>query len=108
MISRVDYNQNKVIDYSEFMTATLEPDILKQPNVLEGLFNQFDLDNNGTIDKEEMVKTFSKFGKEISLQEVNKIMNLHDLTDKGEIDFHSFKHMIQDDIHDDQHCDYRE
>ena len=90
MISEIDLNENNQIDYSEFIAATLDGDVLKHKKVLEGLFNQFDLDNDGKIDKDELVKTFSKFGKEITSEEIDTIIKQHDPTGNGEIDMHAF------------------
>ena len=78
MVDGVDFNDDNKIYYSEFIAATLDPEILKNDVIIEGLFNQFDIDNNGSISKNEIVKSFSKFGKTITVSEINTIFNEHD------------------------------
>ena len=91
LISQIDGNDNQQIEYTEFLAATLDEDILQKEEVLKGVFNLFDLDNNGAIDKEELVKVFSKFGKEITKKEIQIILEMHDPHHKDQIDFHHFK-----------------
>jgi Ca2+-binding EF-hand superfamily protein len=43
----MDYNQDNQINYTEFLAATVDPERLKDENTIHGLFNQFDLDNDG-------------------------------------------------------------
>ena len=66
-MNEVDYNDNSEIEYTEFIAATLDNNVLNNEQTLQGLFNLFDIDNDGHIDKEELVQTFSKFGKHITL-----------------------------------------
>ena len=94
MISEIDYNENSQIEYTEFVAATLDKDVLENEDTLRGLFNLFDLDNDGSIDKMELVKAFSKFGRDITIAEIDAILKTHDLKGIGQIDFDSFKHMI--------------
>lgn len=91
MMSELDYNQNHEIDYSEFIAATIDPELLNDEQTLRGLFNQFDLDNDGTIDRDELVKTFSKFGKNITVEEIDIILQEHDKDRNGNIQFEEFQ-----------------
>ena len=55
MISEIDYNDNNEIEHTEFIAATISDSVFQNEKVLEGLFFQFDLDNDGMINKEELV-----------------------------------------------------
>ena len=85
----MDYNDDNQINYTEFLAATIDHERLKDQDTIKGLFNQFDLDNDGQIDKEELVKVFSKFGKNISIEEIDIIMKTHS-NDNELIDFEGF------------------
>lgn len=51
IVNEMDYNNDDAINYTEFLAATVDPKTLEDEATLEGLFNQFDLDNDGKIDK---------------------------------------------------------
>ena len=94
MISEIDYNENQQIEYTEFVAATLDKDVLKNKETLKGLFNQFDLDNDGSIDKMELLKSFSKFGRDITVTEIDAILKQHGRKDTNQIDFENFQQII--------------
>ena len=97
VLSEVDYNLTGEIEYTEFIAATLDKDVMNDEDTLQGLFNLFDINNDGSIDKEELVQTFSKFGKHITLKEIDTILKEHDLHHTGKIEFDEFKAMLVDD-----------
>lgn len=66
MISEIDFAQNKKINYTEFLAATIDADEYMTDTRLQGVFNTFDVDNSGSITTDNMVMTFSKIGQEIS------------------------------------------
>lgn len=103
IVSEIDVNDNHQIEYTEFLAATLSEDIFQNEQVLRGVFNMFDVDKNGSIDKEELVTVFSKFGKQITNKEIQLILEKHDPHQSGEIDFQHFKIMILDDEGQDHH-----
>lgn len=96
MIESVDYNRNQEINYTEFLAATIDPNILKEESRLKGIFNLFDVDNSGEITIDNMVQTFSKFGRNISKEEINQVLEKHDKSHQGSINFEEFKQMIID------------
>lgn len=77
-MDQVDNNNNHVINYTEFIAATINPDMLNDEHRLKGLFNQFDVDNSGEISILELVQAFSKFGRNISQSELADVMKKHD------------------------------
>jgi calcium-dependent protein kinase len=50
MIS-LDKNCNNVIDFTEFLTAAADKDVLLSEKNLRMVFNMFDKDHNGSISK---------------------------------------------------------
>lgn len=95
MIKNVDYAENNQINYTEFLSATINPEILQDDKTLEGIFNLFDVDNTNEITVDNLVQTFSKFGREFTKDEVKQVMKAHDLNNEGTISFDEFKIMIQ-------------
>ena len=61
---------------------------------LKGVFNLFDVDNSNKISIDNMVLTFSKFGREITRNEIKKAMDAHDDNHEEQIDFEEFKKMM--------------
>jgi len=77
IIMRVDYDNNGEINYSEFLSSTIDEDNLSEHNLYE-LFKYLDVFNKGFLTKESFTKTFQRAGKNISeemviimLQELN-------------------------------------
>ena len=94
MINSVDYQENKEINYTEFLSATVHPSFFKDEKRIRGLFNLFDVDNSGNITVDNLVQTFSKFGRQITGGEIEQAMAQHDMKHDGQISFEEFKLMI--------------
>lgn len=58
---------------------------------LLALFNQFDTDGSGIITTENIVTAMNKIGHQITQQELNEIMKMHDIKGDGVISFEEFK-----------------
>lgn len=94
IISEIDYRGNQQINYSEFIAATFSTKKILNDSKLQMLFKEFDIDNSGYITKENLVDAFEKFDKEISKEEIEKIIQTHDLANDGRISFKEFKVMM--------------
>jgi len=77
MMKNIDFEENKKINYTEFLAATIDDTYLTDER-LKGVFNTFDVDNSGAISVENMRQTFSKFGKEITQSEIEEVLAKHD------------------------------
>ena len=74
MIAQMDYHNNKKINYSEFLAATIDVKGFLTESRLQAVFNQFDTDSSGKITRENILLAMQKLGKEISEEEVNEMI----------------------------------
>ena len=61
---------------------------------MRAIFNQFDTDNTGLIDSQNIVYALQKIGQDISKSEVEEMMMEHDLNGDNVIDFEEFEHIF--------------
>ena len=64
-MSELDTTNTKSINYTEFLVATIDVKKYLTEEKLDALFSSFDPDEDGKITKEDIVKSFSKFGKDV-------------------------------------------
>jgi calcium-dependent protein kinase len=98
MMDSLDTDGSGVIDYSEFMAATMEKQKYIQEDVCWRAFKTFDVDGSGHIDKEEVFRLLC--GGDVNTdgaaeQEVETIMKEVDLNGDGKIDFEEFLAMMR-------------
>ena len=104
MISQMDYHNNKKINYSEFLAATIDVRNFLTESRLKAVFNQFDTDSSGKITEENIHLAMQKLGREISREEVHQMIQQHDQTGDGCLNFNEFKNIffegkeIEDDL----------
>lgn len=96
MISSVDDNGDKEIDFEEFLilmkSRCLEQDPEKE---LRDAFAVFDTDGSGSIDRKELKRLMKKLGQALTEAEVDAMMDEVDSNGDGEISYEEFKHMMQ-------------
>lgn len=95
----MDYAGNGKINYSEFLAATLELEKVLNLERLVALFKYFDTDNSGFITPGNLKEAFAKSGKAISTQEIQHILDEHDIEKNGIISFAEFRHIFFNDFH---------
>ena len=86
----MDYYGNKQINYSEFLSATINLRHYLTDQRLQTLFNQFDTDDSGVITRENIFYAMQKLGQEITTQELDEIMKQHDKDGNGTLSFEEF------------------
>lgn len=74
MIDEMDYHNNKKINYSEFLAATIDVKHFLTDSRLRAVFNQFDTDASGKITRENIVLAMQKLGKELGQGEVEEMI----------------------------------
>ncbi|KAI6241171.1 hypothetical protein M3Y99_00339900 [Aphelenchoides fujianensis] len=57
---------------------------------LRGIFNEFDLNGDGVIQKDELRQVMIKMGQSPTAEELNAMFNAADKDQDGSIDFHEF------------------
>merc|ERR1712100_520886 len=97
----IDTDGSGVIDYSEFLAATLDNRKYMQEDVVWRAFKTLDVDGSGTIDREEIIKLLGLqevdaiTGVRVNEKEVDAIMKEVDLNGDGKVDFEEFMAMMK-------------
>jgi len=76
--------------------ATIDVKELLDDGKLLALFNQFDTDNTGTITKDNIITAMHKIGHDITQQELDEIIALHDIEKNNIISLDEFKALLLD------------
>jgi calmodulin len=58
------------------------------------IFKSFDVDNTDKISKQNIIDAFSKFGRTLSIEDLEQIIKAHDTDGDGEISLEEFKNMM--------------
>ena len=80
-----------MINYSEFLAATVSIKSILTHEKLEALFSQFDIEQKQEITAQNIVETMKKLGRDITIEEIQEIMKKHDKSNDGAIQFDEFK-----------------
>ena len=90
IIKEVDAAGNNMINYTEFLAASMTARRLLNENRLLMLFKEFDTDDTGYITKENLEEAFTKLEKPLSKSEVEELMKQHDTSKDGKISYEEF------------------
>jgi calcium-dependent protein kinase len=93
LFERIDDNNSGGIDYSEFVAASLNRELLLQKSKIESCFRLFDRDFSGTIELSEFKKKFAKGG--MTEDEWMHIIKEVDLDGDGTIDLIEFTKVLK-------------
>jgi len=96
ILEEVDSDGSGVIDYTEFLAATLDKKVYMERDVCWQAFRIFDRDGNGKIDKSEMGAVLGDDGVKNTMKgDLEKMMSEIDKNGDGEIDFEEFMEMMR-------------
>lgn len=68
IISEIDYYGNKQINYSDFLSATINIRVFMTEQKLQAIFDQFDTDDSGYITHENIFFAMQKLGQSMTKQ----------------------------------------
>jgi len=93
----LDSDNSGVIDYTEFLAATVDRRSYLQEDVCRTAFDVFDLDGDGTISQDELKKVLStsEVQSMLSVQEASDLVRHADTNGDGRIDFTEFMAMMR-------------
>ena len=94
IVKELDFAENKKINYSEFIAATINAAEFLTEDKLKAIFKSFDIDDSGEITAQNLKDAFSKFGRECSDQDIQAIMAAHDIDGGKTISLEEFTQMM--------------
>lgn len=94
-MKQLDYDDNGMINYHEFIQATFPIDKYLTPEKINALFVKFDVDSTGEISVKNLRDAFTKLGHEITEEEINEIFKEHDVNGDMLISKDEFVTMIK-------------
>ncbi len=89
LIKEID-EDGKCISYSEFIAAAIDLRSIVSPQRVRAIFHQMDTDGSGVLTQDDLYFAFQKQGEEISKDQLQHIIEVHDRKGKGVIDFQDF------------------
>ena len=89
----IDTDGSGSIEYTEFISASLDKSLYLQKEKLKEAFSLFDSDHSGKISKAEISKVL---GMDKRSKEISRIIEKYDINKDGEIDFDEFFEMMKD------------
>jgi calcium-dependent protein kinase len=98
ILEEVDSDGSGVIDYTEFLAATLDKAVYMKENVCWQAFRVFDKNGDGKIDKKEIAALLNNPESDVAKMagaDLAKIIEDVDTNGDGEIDFDEFMKMMK-------------
>jgi len=98
ILEDVDSDGSGMIDYTEFLAATLDKKVFMKEDVCWSAFRVFDKNNDGKISPEELKEVLATDDvKEVCVANIADLMKEIDTSGDGYIDFQEFMHMMNPD-----------
>ena len=90
IMEELDWDKNGEINYTEFMTASLDKGLCLSKQNLWSAFKHFDTDNSGQITKDDLKEVFRRTGRAVSEVELNKMLYEERISNDQGIEFSRF------------------
>ena len=95
IFKRLDFMNNGIIQYSEFLTATVSSRIQVDELMMWTIFNTFDIDKNGQITLDNLRVVFKRMGLVYTDEKIANIIKEVTHSNTDGINFEEFKAMMQ-------------
>ena len=94
IIAKFDQNFNGEIDFSEFLLAAFDPEVLLSQTNLKRAFRSLDRDSSGKISSQELKHFFRINNSSGSIDQWKLLIASFDLSGDGEIDYLEFESLM--------------
>lgn len=94
IIESVDFSGDNHISYTDFCVATMDSSELLTSTNIRTLFNQFDRNGDGEIDKQDILRELGCLNKKLPKSEIKNILKRYDAQKRGYITYQEFEDMI--------------
>ena len=92
-----------LINYTDFIAATLDSKVILNKQKLWNLFKYFDVHNNNFITVDDLKEVIARGGRRLPLAELQKMISENEKSQNGKIDFEDFCSMMDiDQVHENQ------
>ena len=94
IIRRVDYDNNGEINYSEFLSGTIDQKLINETNLFQ-LFKFLDAFNTNYLTKESLAWTFQRAGKNITEDQIIAMLHEMNVNPEEQINFAKFVSLVK-------------
>lgn len=95
IFASIDFDHDGVINYSEFLAATVNKHEALTMQNLQFAFHHFDVQNTGYITEESLKEVFQREGRKITKDQIHEMMTSVDTESKGKLSFADFTKIMK-------------
>merc|ERR1719384_577520 len=101
LLEEVDTDGSGVVNYTEFLAATMDKKLYNQEQVVWNAFKKFDLDGSGAIDRDELAQVLGSdevadvMHVKVEQKKLIELFSAIDVNNDGMIDFEEFFAMMR-------------
>ena len=91
----IDFDKDGLINYSQFLAATVDKKKTLTMQNLWFVFHHFDVENSGFITEQGLTEVFHREGRKLTKEQISEMMKSADPTNKGKISFDDFRQLMK-------------
>ena len=95
MIAKSDYDGDQAINYTEFLSATVDLKQYLNESKLLAVFRQFDTDNSGCLTVKNIHYAMQKLGYQVPESEIKAMVISVDENGDGKLSYEEFTKMFE-------------
>lgn len=93
VFDNLDWDDSGSIDYEEFLVAAIDlADVDNYEDKYQEAFNQLKMSSSNVLTKSSLMKSYTKYGKQVKQDQLHDFFNTHE-----EMTYDEFKQMVSDD-----------